>query len=1584
MEKRKLVNFIIMLIIICAITPAQAQVQLVGDPEATAVEGTRVTVSCSFAAMMLPSEMGFCWAGEGDAKPTLDTNLGSTNEVSLQGMSFSAEITGLAPNTAFQVVSYAISQDGSYTSYSRKTAAFTTGEASNAAPTDITLDNNSLNEGKPEGTLVGTFTTEDSDEDDTHTYQLVSGDGDDNNTSFAIDGDRLETAEELTVGTYKIRVQTDDGNDNTFEKAFTITANEVTNPPPSVTFDPEDNDTDVPTNQQITITFSEAVRLISDDEITNNNADDLITLKENNASGSDVPFDATINTQKTVITIEPDTNLDAESVYYVAVEPVEGDADNATDAENITFETATGAAEPVLSVTPPSQIVSETTGLASFEVKNDGGTMAWTAVSGADWLVIAGGASGTNSGTISLIYKDNTGGERTGTITVTAPDAANSPVSVEVKQVAGSGGTDTLSVTPESREVAETMSMTTFEVENDGDGTMAWTAVSDDEWLIITSGDSGTNTGTITVVYESNPGAERTGTITVTAPDAENSPATVEVKQDGIVVTNQPPTDIALSSTNISEDQDIGTIVGILTTEDPDEGDTHTYSLVSGTGDEGNSSFSISSGNALLSKEVFDASVQDAHNIRVRATDKGDLHFDKEFTIYIDGEGVNRNPTNLTLSSDKIAEGLSIGTVVGTFTTYDPDESDTHTYSLVTGTGDFDNDSFNITNDMLKTAEIFNRQVQSVFYIRVQTDDGNDGRLEKEFTIYVTDEPEPPSDILLEGTTVGENQPAGTAVGTFTTVDTDGDDIHFYSLVSGDGDQDNAAFTIDDNVLRTADELDYETKNSLSILVQTNDNNGGTFQKSFIISVTDTNDPPADITLDNNIAGEFLSSGTLVGKFTADDRDSSDIHTFTLVSGEGSDGNGAFSIDGSSLLTNQLFDSRIKDTYTIRVRVADSYNTSFEKAFTITISSAPTITFYPENDARNVGLDENITITFSEPIRFINDSMITNTSVDKLITFTKGGPGGSNVIFDATINSTNKIITIDPYSSLESEQTYYVAVIADVEDYEDNPIEPASASFTTKDASPPVVTFIPADGAADVFPETKIRIIFSEPVRLIDNTEITDANVDDLIALRKDSSSGDDVSFSVTVNAQKTAITITPSELFSNSQTYYIALEGIIEDDSDNELKEMLEATFTVVSLFTDISAGVTGVARSSAVWGDYDRDGDLDILLSGYDYENSESVTEIWRNEKDKDKDTYEFYLSAGLTGVYFGDVAYGDYDNNGWPDILLSGYDGTNSVAAVYQNKQGTFQPLNIDLTGVHHSAAAWGDYNKDGKADILLTGYNDETSENVAKILRNNGNGSFTDSNAGLTGVYYASADWGDYDEDGDPDILMTGNDGLLKTAKVWRNDNGKFTDTDAVLPGVTSGSGEWGDYDNDGDLDILITGNDGVTQIARVYRNTRGNFTDINAGLTGVYQSDGKWGDFDNDGDPDILLIGDTGGEGINKIAKIYRNDNGEFIPVNSDLTGVSNGSADWGDYDDDGDLDILITGDDGVNKITRVYRNNLNGDPLPSEALRYAIAALKALVDRGTPAEYPIDDVDGDRKVGMGEALFYLVEAANER
>jgi uncharacterized repeat protein (TIGR01451 family) len=309
---------------------------------------------------------------------------------------------------------------------------------------------------------------------------------------------------------------------------------------------------------------------------------------------------------------------------------------------------------------------------------------------------------------------------------------------------------------------------------------------------------------------------------------------------------------------------------------------------------------------------------------------------------------------------------------------------------------------------------------------------------------------------------------------------------------------------------------------------------------------------------------------------------------------------------------------------------------------------------------------------------------------------------------------------------------------------------------------------------------------------------------------------------------------------------------------------------------FTEVYPGsLTDVRYSSVAWGDYDNDGDLDILLTGDT--GSGYVSKVYRNTGSGFTEVYP----GSLAGVWQGSVAWGDYDNDGDLDILLTG--GTSGtwpfdpIAKVYRNTGSGFTEVySGSLTGVGVGSVAWGDYDNDGDLDILLTGF-DGGSSRHAKVYHNTGNGFGEVYPGSLTGVDSSSVAWGDYDNDGDLDILLTGDDGGSYIARIYQNTESGFSE---VYPGsltdVGVGSVAWGDYDNDGDLDILLTGWDDSNRHAKVYRNTGSGFTEVYPGsLTGVDSSSVAWGDYDNDGDLDILLAGDSISSG--RITKIYRND-----------------------------------------------------------------------------------------------------------
>ena len=236
--------------------------------------------------------------------------------------------------------------------------------------------------------------------------------------------------------------------------------------------------------------------------------------------------------------------------------------------------------------------------------------------------------------------------------------------------------------------------------------------------------------------------------------------------------------------------------------------------------------------------------------------------------------------------------------------------------------------------------------------------------------------------------------------------------------------------------------------------------------------------------------------------------------------------------------------------------------------------------------------------------------------------------------------------------------------------------------------------------------------------------------------------------------------------------------------DGDGDL-DILSGTFIYRNdngNFVDLGIKLTG-SNGYVAWGDYDNDGDLDILVSTRTYRNDASV-----------------FNDTGVRLSFAS--AWGDYDNDGDLDIL--------DQHKIFRNDGGNFTDIGATLSFAH----AWGDYDNDGDLDILA----------ASKIYRND-NGSFVDINAALPSGIGFNVAWGDYDNDGDFDVLLSGapQGTSNEISKVYRNDNGNFVDSGIPLVGLSTAALAWGDYDHDGDLDILLSGAPEFGYTTRVYRN-----------------------------------------------------------------------------------------------------------------------------------------------------------------
>ncbi len=250
---------------------------------------------------------------------------------------------------------------------------------------------------------------------------------------------------------------------------------------------------------------------------------------------------------------------------------------------------------------------------------------------------------------------------------------------------------------------------------------------------------------------------------------------------------------------------------------------------------------------------------------------------------------------------------------------------------------------------------------------------------------------------------------------------------------------------------------------------------------------------------------------------------------------------------------------------------------------------------------------------------------------------------------------------------------------------------------------------------------------------------------------------------------------------------------------------------------FTQSAIALPQLAPSCG-FADLNNDGYTDIFVFG---NNADGKSKILFNNK-----VGGFTESAQFDAYSFVDpvVSVVDFDNDKDLDLFITaGFEsGVNTrFSKMFVNNNGIFTAMTIaGLFPKGNGSAVWGDYNSDGYLDLLLNGDgylgSGEDADNY-RLYRNNGGTSFTAIQAfgyrqNMTGNGGRFADW---DNDGDLDIIVSGYDGTRQAVDIYLNNAGTFTAyaNNAQVPGSSEGSIEVADIDADSDLDLLITGYSG---------------------------------------------------------------------------------------------------------------------------------------------------------------------------
>jgi hypothetical protein len=390
---------------------------------------------------------------------------------------------------------------------------------------------------------------------------------------------------------------------------------------------------------------------------------------------------------------------------------------------------------------------------------------------------------------------------------------------------------------------------------------------------------------------------------------------------------------------------------------------------------------------------------------------------------------------------------------------------------------------------------------------------------------------------------------------------------------------------------------------------------------------------------------------------------------------------------------------------------------------------------------------------------------------------------------------------------------------------------------------------------------------------------------------------------------------------------------------------------------------GLPGASAGSIAWGDYDNDGRLDFLLCG------SLELSLWHNNGNGFSNVTAS-LVPGLKGMYDSCVAWGDFDNDGRLDLLITGLTNLTmqGISQLWRNTGHGFTKVPIPgLPGIAQSSVAWCDFDRDGRLDFLITGSTNGIGTGaLTQLWRNTGNGFTNVPVPGLPGIWQGSIAWGDFDNDGWPDFLITGiTNGASggSVSQLWRNTGTGFTNMPIPgLRGVYVSSVVWGDYDNDGLLDFLLEGLSGNSFISELWRNTGSGFTNVPVpGLPGIADGSLAWGDFNNDGRLDFQITGLT--NGVTEVSQVWLNTGNGFTNMtDAALPGSFDNSLGLGDFDNDGRLDFLIAGSiEGVSQLWRNITPSSNSPPTaPTELLSSvfgdtATLTWKAPQDDHTPA-----------------------------
>ena len=421
---------------------------------------------------------------------------------------------------------------------------------------------------------------------------------------------------------------------------------------------------------------------------------------------------------------------------------------------------------------------------------------------------------------------------------------------------------------------------------------------------------------------------------------------------------------------------------------------------------------------------------------------------------------------------------------------------------------------------------------------------------------------------------------------------------------------------------------------------------------------------------------------------------------------------------------------------------------------------------------------------------------------------------------------------------------------------------------------------------------------------------------------------------------------------FEEDETIDIKVGSIsngTSESNDIEVVTIIEST-----RLSKVDSPFIGVQNGKVSWGDYDRDGDMDLLLMGEAAEGT--ITNIYRNDgNDSDGNPVFENTNQNFTKYKGGDIEFVDVDQDGWLDVAVTGVSPDGRKSELYMNQEGVFFELNTNyvVEGLSQSDMQWADLDNDSDQDLIITGI-DKENRNQALYYTNLGNFNFFKEELFRNqseGVQRGEIDIIDRDKDGDNDLFITGVSGDSNqniSRRDYPNTYYYNNPNNNVNVGLVDGNTEYLDIDGDGELDYLSIGRqNGNSEEVFIESNL------FNLNLPRLKDVDFDFADYNNDGMSDLIITGEdqNSGNAVSKLYLTFKELYGEeYRLIESDLPidALRESNASWVDYDKDGDLDLFLTGldTDGVPKSllykaeNRFNTNNAPSAPTNVEAFPY--------------------------------------------